>query len=156
MNRLFLILIVLLIACSGEQQKNESSKKESDTVSEGEGLVGKWQNLEIIVRMPDSILQVHDTLWQRRLGIKPIITAFNSDRTFHSEYRSPEDSLIMKSTGTWDVTGDTLSMIEHGIENKYHFLITGDTVFFRGYLDWDQDGEANDHYAGKQLKLKEN
>lgn len=146
----------MLVACSGEKQKNESAIEESTEVKEGEDLVGKWRNLEIIVRMPDSVLQVRDTLWQHKLGIKPIITAFNGDRTFHSEYRSPEDSLIMTSTGTWAVMGDTLSMIEHGIENKYHFLIAGDTVFFRGYLDWDQDGKANDHYAGKQLKIKDN
>lgn len=149
---LFVGIIFLHFACSsggGEQQEiTEENVKPHE-------LVGKWQNLSIIVRMPDSTAYVPQESWEEILQIKPIITAFNADGSFVSEYRSLEDSVIMTSTGTWQADADSLTMISEGQATRYFFSVDGDTVTFRGFLDWDQDGLSDDHYAGKQIRLKE-
>lgn len=151
MKNLYALFFILLIACSsGTEEKQAAELKTAN-----EAIIGEWRNLSMIVRMPDSTVNVPEGKWEEVLGIKPIRTTFNENGTFVSEYRTLEDSVFMTSNGTWKIDGDTLAMIERGSENKYYFTVDGDTVIFRGYLDWDQDGLPNDHYAGKQIRYKE-
>lgn len=138
------------MACSSGADEKKTAQE--DTAQPG--IVGEWRNLSLIVRMPDSTVNVPEGQWEAVLGIKPIRTTFNENGTFVSEYRTLEDSVFMTSNGSWEIEGDTLSMVERGTENKYFYSLDGDTVTFRGYLDWDQDGLPNDHYAGKQVRTK--
>jgi len=116
-------------------------------------MYGEWQNLSMIVRMQDSTLYVPEGKWEDLMGFKPIKTTFYEDGTYLSEYRTLTDSIFMSSNGTWKTHNDSLTMIEHGVENKYYYRVFGDTVIFRSFLDWDQDGLKNDHYAGKQIRI---
>lgn len=149
MKKYLLYLLIITIGCSsGNDEKNAEAETTQPEI------IGEWRNLSMIVRMPDSTVNVPEGAWEDVLGIKPIRTTFNENGTFVSEYRTLEDSVFMTSNGTWKIEGDTLAMIERGAENKYFYSIDGDTVTFRGYLDWDQDGLPNDHYAGKQLRFR--
>ncbi len=148
MKNYFPFILIIIIACSsGTEEKTVANEEVAQP-----GIIGEWRNLSLIVRMPDSTVSVREGQWEAVLGIKPIRTTFNENGTFISEYRTLEDSVFMTSNGSWEIEGDTLSMVERGTENKYFYAIDNDTVTFRGYLDWDQDGLANDHYAGKQFR----
>ena len=151
MKYLFSIFLFLMIGCTSSGEGEKSTEKLEDTSSK---ILGEWRNLSMIVRMPDSTVNVPEGQWESVLGIKPIRTTFNENGSFISEYRTLEDSVFMTSNGTWQIEGDTLAMIERDNENKYYLSIDGDTAIFRGYLDWDQDGLPDDHYAGKQIRFK--
>lgn len=150
MKKILPFVLLIMFGCSGSEEKGTDVKEEATNQS----IIGEWRNVSLIVRMPDSTVNVPEGEWEAVLGIKPIRTTFNENGTFVSEYRTLEDSVFMTSNGTWLIEGDTLAMVERGIENKYHFYLDGETAIFRGYLDWDQDGQRNDHYAGKQLRFK--
>lgn len=147
------LFLSLLLACSTD--KNEKVDETSEIeISKKSKLIGTWRNLSIIVRMPDSTLNVAEGKWEQVLGIKPIITSFNEDSSYVSEYRTIEDSVFMTRAGAWSVKGDSLVMSDGQSANKYHFEVFEDTVIFTGFLDWDQDGMNNDHYAGKQVRYE--
>jgi len=140
-------LIYLLTACNTE--------KKSAVL-----LTGKWSNLELKVLVnhassEDSAytFMVPHGEWEQILNIKPILTEFKSNGTYTSEYRSLQDSLIRETDGTWDIIADTLILIEDGTSSRYHFKIEGSEVTFKGWLDWDQDGEMDDLYSGRQVKI---
>lgn len=155
MKYLIFVSLLIVMSCSSdskETEKNSAVKEET----KNEKLIGSWKNLSMIVRMPDSTLNVAEGNWEDVLGIKPIITTFSEDGSYVSEYRTLEDSAFMTRTGAWMVENDSLTMIDGETPNKYHIEIIEDTVVFTGFLDWDQDGVDNDHYAGKQIRLKKN
>ncbi|MTI22737.1 hypothetical protein E1176_17020 [Fulvivirga sp. RKSG066] len=154
MKYLILLSFIAFTACSSNTNEGEE-KNEAKNDKPGRELVGEWRNLSMIVRMPDSTVNVPEGKWEEVLGIKPIITTYSEDGTFISEYRTLEDSVFMTSAGSWSVKGDTLTMVERGNANKYYFSIDEDTAIFRGYLDWNEDGAADDHYVGKQTKTKQ-
>ncbi|GJM30727.1 MAG: hypothetical protein DHS20C17_33620 [Cyclobacteriaceae bacterium] len=132
---------------------------DSGTTAE-RALIGSWSNVDLQVLVnqgnpSDSGYQflVPEGEWENTLNIKPIITEFKRNGIYNSEYRSLEDSLIRKTEGQWRIMGDTLSLIEDGTVNRYHMKFTGDRVTFTGWLDWDQDGDTDDLYSGKQQKI---
>jgi len=145
------VIFFVVTSCSSSSEK-ERSEEPTESDNRQTELVGEWRNLSMIVRMPDSTVNVPHGQWEAVLGIKPIRTTFSENGSFVSEYRTLEDSVFMTSAGTWSIEGDTLSMVERGNENKYFYSITGDTIIFRGFLDWDEDGQSDDHYTGMQLK----
>lgn len=148
-NFTWLVFVILLSACQ-QQQKDKSSQ-----------LIGKWKNLSIDVKMnsykglaEDSLLQVKPDQWEKILKIKPIITVFNPDGSFTSDYVNPNDSLVFQSTGKWIISGDSLTMIEYEVPNSYLLEFEGDKAKFSAVLDWDEDGVKDDEYNGVQQKIQ--
>lgn len=153
----YAVILIFLIVTACSSERKESVNNDGEKIeNKSKQLLGSWKNLSMIVRMPDSMLNVTEGSWEKVLGIKPIVTTFSEDGSYISEYRTLEDSVFMTRTGAWLVENDSLTMIDGNTPNKYHFEVMGDTVVFTGYLDWDQDGTDNDHYAGKQIRLKNN
>jgi len=151
-NHFYLVFICLIIFSCSSKKDGKEKVEEKKTASP---LIGEWENLSMIIRMEDSILNVPEGQWQEVMGFRPITTVYSENGTYVSEYKTLADSVFMSSSGTWRANNDSLIMIEHGVENRYYYRVFGDTVVFRAFLDWDQDGLKNDHYASKQIKISE-
>lgn len=159
---LFCTIAALTLACSSEKKEETTDVPEgaepavSDTrYSLKMDMLGEWRNLAMKVEInneADSVLDVPEGKWEDVLKIKPIRTTFKEDGTYTSEYRDLDDVVIMTRTGTWSVKGDTLTMGEEGSTYSYVTKVSGNTAEFKGYIDWDEDGDADDLYWGKQQK----
>ena len=143
-----IILICILTACNTNERATGA-------------LIGSWSNidLEVLVNQRDPVdsvykFEVLEGDWEQTLNIKPIVTEFRRDGSYHSEYRSLQDSLIREVEGVWKMDGDTLILVEDGTATRYHMEVSGEKVIFRGWLDWDQDGMQDDLYSGRQRKSK--
>jgi hypothetical protein len=140
-------LIILYAAC---QQQNQLTEQ----------LIGSWTNVDLKVSLNhhqegDSAYQFEVPMgqWEAILNIKPILTDFRDDGSYRSEYRTLEDSLIREVEGNWKFDRDSLILIEAGTATLYHVEVVDSLVIFTGWLDWDQDGEADDLYTGRQHKV---
>jgi hypothetical protein len=159
MKKIIIICFVFLgiNACQNNSKTEQKVPLEESKPSFSDQIVGEWRNIEIRVIIKtesgDSILNVPESKWEEILNIKPIITIFNEDGTFTSEYRTLADEVMMTSSGSWKVIGDSLQMIERGVPNYYLAEIENGVVKFTGYLDWDGDGENDDLYTGTQKKF---
>jgi hypothetical protein len=149
-----LLLATVLISCESSKKGQKEAKVEKNLLADD--LIGEWKNLALTVNMKngdiDSILNVPEGQWEKVLNIKPIATTFTTEGTYTSVYKSLEDEIMMTSSGTWAISGDTLRMTERGEDNYYHTKIENGIGTFTGYIDWDQDGEADDLYTGTQKK----
>ncbi|MTI40775.1 hypothetical protein [Fulvivirga lutimaris] len=157
MNKVLPVVLFFALLISCESKKSNENKEVNESMPTiSEQLIGKWHNLEIKVVIKkddgDSVAYVPQDKWEEILNIKPIVTAFNTDSTFVSEYMSLEGEVIMTSAGTWVMEGDSLIMTERGSDNTYLATIKNDTVSFTGYIDWDQDGAMDDLYSGTQIR----
>ena len=162
MKNIAFTLFALGIICSCDSKKNEETTSLPENEEAGThyslkmDMLGEWRNVSMKVKVntdqDDSIIDVPAGKWEERLKIKPIRTTFKEDGTYTSEYRDMEDVVIMTRTGTWSVNGDTLTMGEEGNTYSYATKISGSTAEFEGYIDWDEDGQADDLYWGKQQK----
>lgn len=125
-------------------------------------LIGEWRNvyLKIHLNINDKtdkpiIAEADSTNWEARLQIKPIRTHFKEDNTYFSEYRNLKDSVIRIASGTWNVKGDSLIMLQTkpGFSTlKMHVSIKGDHTTFAGIIDFNGDGKKDDDYFGIQKK----
>ncbi|MBL7888296.1 MAG: hypothetical protein JNL24_02025 [Bacteroidia bacterium] len=153
---LFLLIICMLSSCGS--RKNETSDL----------LVGTWSNTFMKIEMNTykgkdtiNVLEVNESNWEGKMGIKPIITYFKEDGTYNSEHRNLNDSIIYNPAGKWEIVGDTLLMKDTfpqiGLNYKYKLLISKQrdkvTAEFWGIEDFDQDGKKDDVYYGKQRKF---
>lgn len=149
-----------VMACEPANKEDTSSEKPEVSESETRhslkmDMLGEWRNIAMKVKIDngdeqDSIVDVPAGKWEEVLSIKPIRTTFDVNDTYTSEYRDHDDMVIMTRTGTWSVKGDTLIMSEEG--STYTTKISGNVAEFEGYMDWDEDGEEDDYYWGKQQK----
>ena len=120
--------------------------------------MGQWYNESLTVKLNaksgygDSSFVVPPGKWEEILEIKPILTTYLKNGTYHSQYENLKGQAIRESKGTWEVKGDTLYLTEEGITASYHFEWLDGKAKFTGYLDWDQDGVADDLYEGIQVK----
>lgn len=140
----------LIILCTACQDQNKLKDK----------LIGSWTNVDLKVslnhhKVGDSAYQFEVPIgqWEAMLNIKPILTDFRDDGSYRSEYRTLEDSLIREIEGKWQFEQDSLILIEAGTATLYHVEMMDTLVIFTGWLDWDQDGEADDLYTGRQSKV---
>ncbi|MBL6449010.1 hypothetical protein JMN32_22050 [Fulvivirga sp. 29W222] len=162
-NIITLVLVSAFIFSCGNSEKEadeHSHKRKAKAASTlKEDIIGEWRNIamRVIIRgeSADSVVNVPAGKWEEVLKIQPITTVFNNDGSFSSEYRDLDDAIIMTSTGMWAVNGDTLEMTQEGSTTRYTTKVEGGIVEFEGSLDWDEDGEADDYYWGKQEKQKE-
>ena len=125
-------------------------------------LIGEWRNvyIKLIIHNktnPVTTMEADSTNWETRLGIKPIRTHFMEDGTYYSEYRNKKDSLIRRASGTWNIKGDSLTMIQLKPDKsalKLQVKIANDHATFSGLIDFDGEGALNDEYFGIQKKFK--
>jgi len=153
----FLILISIFTFFSCGSRKNETSNL----------LVGTWYNTYMKIEMNTykgkdtlNVLEVNESNWEQKMGIKPIITYFKENGTYNSEHRDLKDSIVYNPAGKWEIVGDSLLMTDTfpqvGLKYKYKLLISkrGNNTMaeFWGIEDFDQDGKKDDFYYGKQNK----
>ena len=152
-------ITIITFACeSGKKTEGEETAEEKPVTkySLKKDMIGEWRNVAMKVTIKgeeaDSVVDVPAGKWEEVLQIQPIRTVYSEDGTYNSEYRDLDDSIIMTSAGTWSVKGDTLIMTEQGKTNYYITTVKEGMAEFDGYVDWDEDGQADDHYWGKQKK----
>ena len=169
MKRLLVLLslISLLTACGGKNDKKETSNedvkkevKKNSSVDLKNEIIGKWRNSNIKVTMKtdkgDSVLEANSKTWQDVMKIKPIVTTFKKNGSFKSVYQNLENEVIMTREGTWKIENDSLYMTQDDVTTSYQVKMKGRIAFFKGMLDWDQDGENDDLYFGRQAKIGKN
>ena len=153
-NGLMLLGLLTFVSC-GPKEKEKSDALRKD-------MVGEWRNvyLKVTTNALGSLDSVHvtecdTTNWEKMLGIKPIRTFFLPDGTYRSEYYNLKDSLIMTNTGVWKISNDTLTMEQlqpKAAAYKIKTTIVNGLAEFDGVIDFDGDGQTDDHYLGKQRK----
>lgn len=144
----FSLLLTLVFSCTKPESISEQ-------------ILGTWENSHMTVAMKtyqgtdeNQELDARGEKWEQELKIKPIITTYRSDSTFTSEYFGLDGNPIGKEEGTWWVRNDSLILKSQGYDNAYHVRFTEDGMaHFVSYLDWDQDGEADDLYGSTQKRV---
>ena len=126
-------------------------------------IVGEWRNQSIKIKInsyrnKDTIvlMEANASNWEEKLHIKPIRTFFKADRSYYSEYRDLQDSIIRRPTGEWRTRGDTIVMTELTPEKAvytFHLSIKKNIATFIGVIDFDGDGKKDDEYYGTQKKF---
>ena len=145
-----IILFITVSICSCNNQRELRREQ----------IIGKWTNISLLVTMKkldgqDSILEANEHNWEQVLKIKPIISTFDEEGSFASEYSNLKGEIIREVQGKWDVRNDSLIIWTDGVETAYHFTIKGNRVKFRSQLDWDGDGESDDYYDAIQVRIEE-
>lgn len=140
---LLVTFLLALTACTSPKNKNL--------------IIGEWTNesMKVFIDHGTSEEQVFDVpkgKWEEILLIQPILTSYTSDGKYNSVYKDLEGKVINTSNGFWEVKGDSLYLTENGVETAYHFNWMQGRAEFKGYLDWDSDGVADDLYTGVQIK----
>lgn len=141
---LLLFMALAFVSCQSNTKKTQ--------------LLGQWYNESMSVQLGasdgevDSLFSVPKGQWESVLGIKPILTTYAEDGSYTSEYISLEGELLQSKAGQWSLEGDTLFLTEDGQTTAYFFDWREGKAGFIGYLDWDNDGKANDLYEGIQIK----
>lgn len=145
-NRIFTLALfaMLLWACNKPKQN----------------VIGIWENTSLNVTMKldngtDSTMRVPEGSWEEVLKIKPIITTYNANGTFKSEYFSLDNKPMGTEEGTWRMRNDSLVLNSLGYDNAYKVIFDGDKAQFVSLLDWDQDGKVDDLYSGWQKRVKQ-
>lgn len=123
-------------------------------------LIGTWENTTLSVqtntaqgRDTTTYLSIENGGWEEALNIKPIVTTYLADGTFKSEYFGLDGKPVGTEEGTWKIRNDSLVLKSGGYDNVYKVTFEGKQARFVSYLDWDQDGEADDLYDGWQKKV---
>ena len=155
MTRLALTLIVLF-GCAKVEHEHDPA------------LVGTWEpyylTLEDANADPDSGAPMHDvfmatpTNWEKVTGIKPIRITYASDGTFTREHRDRNDSLFLRSSGTWYTDGDSLYWSQDRPDTSrftLRYSIVQDTLRTSGIVDFDRDGLVNDRMIEFQKRIVE-
>ena len=152
-----LVLTALLSACGNEKNGNYALSTRSET-----SILGSWENVGVEVythSKKDSnmevILNVSEENWEKEMKFKPIVTTFNDDHTYISEYRNLEDSVFRVVKGTWELMGDSLYLdqtIPSWESYAYKFSLKNGLAVFESILDWDGDGVKDEKYLGTQRK----
>ena len=157
MIRILMALSTLIVVSCNDQEN-----KKADFVKP-EQMIGEWNNLSIRVdietkKNTDSseVLNVEQAEWEQRLKIKPIRTYFRADSTWNSAHYNLNDSLVYNPSGKWWIEKDSLIMVQTfpSVDTSSYLLkLNKDTASFTSRLDWDMDGEKDDLYVGRQLKV---
>jgi len=143
------------MACSNRQMAQKNLRDE---------MLGEWRSVSINVTIntvdnsdSSSVFSADESNWEQKLRMKPIRTFYKEDGTYISEYRNLADSVFSKSSGTWIVRADTLTLNQaqpNPETYKSKVVIKDDLGEFTIRLDWDSDGSADDLYFGVQRKQR--
>jgi len=139
------LLIIMLFGCAKVGHEHDPA------------LVGTWEpyylTLEDANAEPDSGASMHEVFmatpnnWEKVTGIKPIRVTYASDGTFTREHRDRNDSLFLRSSGTWYTAGDSLYWFQDRPDTSrliLHYSMVQDTLRTSGIVDFDRDGRKND------------
>lgn len=152
MTRIFVYFLLFgLLGCTAGNKTEETTSE--DIVLE-KVILGQWTNLSMQIQLGsvDSIVSVPEEQWESILNIKPILTTFNPDGTYDSKYTSLADTVLFTDSGKWEIKLDSLYLTSGDNTTSYKFQFEDPIGTFTGYLDWDNDGENNDLYTGRQRK----
>lgn len=147
------VLLVALVLTGCHMQKQEKEQMHP--------LEGEWRNLSLRLEMNKKhgdvtkVFEVDETTWEDSLKIRPIRTFYRADGTFNSEHYNLKDSLILNPEGEWTSTEEMITMITlrpFSDTTACTYTIEGAVVTFGCWVDWDEDGEKDDWYVGKQKK----
>lgn len=126
----------------------------------GDKLIGTWENTTLNVQTNTAQgqdttinMMIENGQWEEILGIKPIITTYLADGTFKSEYFGLDGEPVGTEEGKWRIRNDSLVLKSGGYDSVYKVIFEDEQARFISYLDWDQDGEADDLYDGWQKKI---
>jgi hypothetical protein len=158
---------LMLIACQSNKSHEQTAESiPVEPINIEEKLAGLWRNTTLTVianrTNPDEkkwnvMMECHADNWEEQTNMKPIRTRFDPDGSWKSEYRNLDDSIFRVTSGKWTVMGDSLIMEQtvpdSSFKTGYHVTISGNSATFKGYLDWDNDGEKDDLYEGTQEKI---
>ena len=134
-----------------------------DKVNLSTFLPGDWQNIQMEVALTtvngsdsNSVFSADEATWEQVLRIQPILTNYNTDSSYVSEYLDLFGNRIKKFTGRWSVKGD--SLIHKQLQpipatHRFEVKVRHNKAFFKGTIDFDQDGEVDDVYQATQRKL---
>jgi valyl-tRNA synthetase len=121
-------------------------------------LTGTWEMIELSVKVnQDSVLNfaVRENDWKNLLQVKPAQTTFLRDNTFRREFKSLGDDLIDQEEGSYSLEKDTLYMYSFDT-TIYKIHLSKGQMLWSGFVDWDDDGEKDDFYVGRQRKISSN
>lgn len=149
------VFVALVVSCGREASENALSSR----------LVGKWRNMDMKITMnsyknSDSsrVLEVKEENWEKQMHIRPIQTTFGNDGSYNSPHYDLKDSLFYNPSGKWMIRGDTIVMEDtfpkRGMKYKYRIRIVNDIAEFSSMEDSDNDGKADDHYFGRQRRMR--
>lgn len=147
------VLVLFLITIAGCGTGNRSVDPE-----------GSWRNvsfrIDINARAAEgetpTVFEVMPDEWLAKLKLKAIVNTFNADGTYQSDHYNESDSLLFTAAGNWISFADSLTFEQQTpVPALYtmHCFKKADSLFFKGFIDWDDDGEADDLYTGRQVQL---
>jgi hypothetical protein len=156
-----LFISAIALICSLQACKED---KKSNSDKQNASLAGVWDNLYVRIETKtrnntdsSEVFEVSGAEWQTKAKVKVIRTSLNADSTWNSAHYNLSDSIAYNPSGKWWVVGDSLvfhQLLPTQETNTYKFTLNGDTVIFESSLDWDQDGKKDDHYFGRQVRIK--
>lgn len=121
-------------------------------------ILGQWYNESMQVELnalggkSDSTFSISSGQWESVLNIKPILTTYTVDGGYSSRYTDLDGRVVRSTLGQWTLIGDSLFLTEEGNTTAYFFLWLEGRGSFKGFLDWDGDGQSDDLYTGIQIK----
>ena len=129
-------------------------------------LHGKWEETFYVVMDTTSdpfsdpnfdMLIIDSSNYEKKRRLKPVRITYRPDGTFEGEHRNLKDSIFVRSTGTWEVRGDSLyfrQLTPDVWSANYEFYVRQDTLHLRGIIDWSRNGKYDDKFEGTLKKLQ--
>jgi len=166
---LYLITLNLfIVSCqssnSSDQSPSENNKKPATATLKPEQIYGGWLNASMVITTAyntdkSAVEKYNEKNWEKDLGIKPLITYYNTDRTYISEYRDLDNILYDTTNGTWELRQDSVVLNQTKPEKRsvaYHVKFHSENdATFTGMLDWSKNGKKDDLYIGKQQRVSD-
>ena len=155
---LSLCLLGLFSACQADNSAaDEDTTETMDLTSE---LPGTWQTIQINVALNTAdgldtfrTESLTEDLWRSTFQMEPPIYYFEPDNKYRRVHRNLNGDVIDEGRGMWTVFGDTLNLTEPDASYQYIVRAGQGRATFRTFLDWDEDGEADDEYQALQRKI---
>ncbi len=152
-NILLFILSIFLVACGTENNRTEEA-----SVTMRKDFYGVWQGVSLKVNINAgldiadsvSIFEIQEQQWEKTLSVKPVLTYYFPDSTYRQEFIALDGVVYDSIRGLWNVIGDTLILISPQATYQYKFKINEGLSEYKGYIDWDSDGQEDDEYVSIQ------
>lgn len=152
-----LLSMFLLFSACQQDAVNENNMAGYDLKT---ALKGTWQTFQINVAIntadgrdtfrTESLTQ---EVWEKAFNMESPVYYFQADQKFRRVHRTLNGEIFSQSRGMWNTFGDTLVLIEPDTTYQYLVRIGNGKATFRTFLDWDDDGEADDEYQGLQRQI---
>lgn len=152
-----MLAVLLLAACQAAPSSDESSPPASAASLSGL-LPGSWEPTTLHIRLhtaygiPDSSVLIS---LQQEGDARPARMRYHflAGHRFRIDYLEADGQRTDSTRGMYNLFGDTLLLIEP--QATYQFELSrpeGRILEMRGTLDWDGDGQEDDHYFSRWAK----